>query len=120
MLAFMPRPANKTDALTSIIDQLADAIAARLHRSAAPARQAPGAAVRGASRRKGEKRPAALLADMTNELFGYIKAHPGERIEQIAGAMGYSTSDLKLPAQKLLAEKKVKTKGERRGTKYFA
>jgi hypothetical protein len=33
--------------------------------------------------------------------------------------MKVSTSDLKLPASKLLADKKVKTKGQR-GTQYFA
>jgi hypothetical protein len=34
--------------------------------------------------------------------------------------MKVSTSDLKLPASKLLADKKVKTKGQKRGTQYFA
>jgi hypothetical protein len=71
-------------------------------------------------RKKGAKRSPALIAKTTGALLAHIKAHNGQRIEQIAAAMNVSTNDLKLPASKLLAEKKVKTKGQKRGTQYFA
>jgi hypothetical protein len=34
--------------------------------------------------------------------------------------MGTSTRELNLPAKKLLAQKQLKTRGEKRATKYFA
>lgn len=114
----MPRPPGRPDLFALIIDSLAEALAARLHGSSAggPASSSP----RASGRQKGEKRPPALLAKTTSELLGHIKSHPGERIEQIALGLGLSTQELKLPTLKLLAARKVKTKGQRRGTKYFA
>jgi len=70
-------------------------------------------------RKKGAKRSPALIAKTTRALLAHIKANNGQRIEQIAAAMNVSTNDLKLPASKLLAGKKVKTKGQKRGTHYF-
>ena len=71
-------------------------------------------------RRKGAKRSASTIASTTAALLAHIKANKGERIEQIAKALKVSTTDLKLPAAKLVAEKQVKTTGAKRGTKYFA
>lgn len=98
-----------------VIDRLAEALAARLTRSG-PTFSASLAN----ARRKGEKRAPALLAQTTANLLGHIKTNPGQRIEQIAVGLGLSTQELKLPTQKLLAGRKVKTRGQRRGTKYFA
>jgi len=77
-------------------------------------------AVGGPSRRaKGEKRSPQDLTQLVGRLLSEIKAKPGLRMEQIAKALGSTTKDLALPAKKLIAEKKIKTKGERRATKYF-
>jgi predicted transcriptional regulator len=56
---------------------------------------------------------------LVGKLQAEIKAKPGLRMEQIAKALSSSTKELALPAKKLIAEKKIKTKGERRATKYF-
>lgn len=77
------------------------------------------AALRSSSRSKGAKRPPQEIAKLVGKLRDYVKAHPGERIEQIAKGMGVSTRELNLPAKKLLAEKVLKTRGEKRATKYF-
>jgi hypothetical protein len=53
-------------------------------------------------------------------LLDYVASHPGERIEQIAKGMGESSKELKLPVQKLLAAKSMRTEGQKRGTTYFA
>ena len=83
-------------------------------------RRGRGSAVGGAPRReKGEKRSPQALSQLVGRLLTEIKAKPGLRMEQIAKALGSTTKDLALPAKKLLAEKKIKTKGERRATKYF-
>ena len=82
-------------------------------------RRGGGSAVRASSRAKGAKRPPGEIAKLVGKLKDYVKAHPGERIEQIAKGMGVSTRELNLPAKKLLAEKVLKTRGEKRATKYF-
>ncbi len=116
----MPQTTQNQDLFEVFIAGLADAIAARMQGGAASSSPKAGAAVRVARRRKGQKRSSDDLAELTSSLLGYIKANPGERIEQIARALKVSTTDLKLPAQKLIAGKDVKTKGQRRGTHYFA
>jgi hypothetical protein len=73
----------------------------------------------GRGRPKGQKRAPEDLAELVSELLAAIKAAPGQRMEQIAKGLKSSTQELALPAKKLIADKKVKTKGERRATKYF-
>ena len=80
-------------------------------------RRGPG---RPAGRRKGEKRAPEQLAALVDKLFSVIKSKPGQRIEEIASALGISTKELTLPAKKLIAEKRVSTKGQKRATRYFA
>jgi len=70
-------------------------------------------------RTKGAKRPPGEIAKLVGKLRDYVKAHPGQRIEQIAKGMNVSTRELNLPAKKLLAQKALKTRGEKRATKYF-
>lgn len=70
-------------------------------------------------RAKGEKRTPEALERLTNALLREISAVPGHRIEQIAQAMGVKTSELVLPVKKLLAAKKIRTRGQKRATKYF-
>ncbi|HEY6555642.1 MAG TPA: DNA-binding protein [Polyangiaceae bacterium] len=75
---------------------------------------------RPAGRRKGEKRAPEQLAALVDKLFSLIKGKPGQRIEEIATTLGISTKELTLPAKKLIAEKRVSTKGQKRATRYFA
>jgi hypothetical protein len=82
-----------------------------------PARRGPGRP-RGSGGR-GAKRGSAELEQLSTGLFNHIKENPGQRIEEIARAMGMSTKDLNLPAKKLIASKQVKTKGQKRATQYF-
>ena len=134
ILSLMQTP-SFSEILTSFIDQFASAVAERVGahsssgsnrgneaaRSASKARSPvqahPGAGVP-KRRRKGGKRPAEVIEQTTSALLAHIKENAGQRIEQIAKALKTQTSDLKLSAIKLLAAKKVKTKGERRGTTY--
>jgi len=82
--------------------------------------QATAGSPRAASRAKGAKRAPEELEQLTEKLAAYIAKNPGQRIEQIAVGMGTSTKELTLPARKLLAEKALKTKGQRRATQYFS
>ena len=84
------------------------------------AAKAPATASAAASRRaKGAKRPADEIVETKNKVHAFIKASPGQRIEQINKQLGTKTADLSLPLKKLLAEGSIRTEGERRATKYF-
>lgn len=79
------------------------------------------APVRGGGRReKGQKRDPGEIERLTGRLLDYVKSNAGQRIEQIAAGMGTVTKELNLPVKKLIAQKALKTKGQKRATQYFA
>ena len=85
--------------------------------AAAPASAAP--AGKPARRAKRAKRTSADVDATAAALLAYVAANEGQSIEQIGKGMGVATKELKLPVIKLMEAKKLKTKGQRRGTKYF-
>jgi len=82
--------------------------------SAAPAKVSAG------RREKGQKRDPGEIERLTGRLLDYVKGNAGQRIEQIAAGMGTVTKELNLPVKKLIAQKSLKTKGQKRATQYFA
>jgi hypothetical protein len=48
-----------------------------------------------------------------------VRAEPGQRIEQLARAMGTATKEMALPVRKLIGDGVLRTEGARRATKYF-
>jgi hypothetical protein len=52
-------------------------------------------------------------------LFEHVTRNPGQRGEQIAEALSMDTKTIRLPMKKLIEDKRVKTKGERRGMRYY-
>jgi hypothetical protein len=79
-----------------------------------------GAASAPSRRTKGAKRDPNAIAALTEQLAAFIKKTPGQRIEQIGKALGMPTRDLTLSVKKLVAAKRVSTKGQKRATTYFA
>lgn len=67
----------------------------------------------------GGRRSADQIDATCQALLGEIGANPGQRIEQIGSAIGMRTKDLALPIRKLIAQKQVRTEGQRRATRYF-
>ena len=59
-------------------------------------------------------------SELAEALLAHIKAHSGQRGEQIAAALGTDTKTMRPVMHALIAENKVKTRGERRGMQYFA
>jgi hypothetical protein len=55
--------------------------------------------------------PMAILA--------FIQKNPGQRLEHIAAGLGTDSRTIRAPMKRLLDERKIKTKGVRRGT-YWA
>jgi hypothetical protein len=86
-------------------------------------RQARGAKSRapttGGKRLKGAKRDPKDIEALTEKLASFVKKTPGQRIEQIGKALSTSTKDLALPVKKLVAAKRLSTKGQKRATTYF-
>jgi hypothetical protein len=72
------------------------------------------------ARKPGEKRDPKVLEALVEKLFGYIKAHPDQRIEPISEALGIATRDLALPVKKLFRAKRITSKGQKRATTYAA
>jgi hypothetical protein len=110
--------------LTALIRESAfDTVRAALGDSAPSGRRGSTAAAGGGATRrslaKGAKRPPGEISKLTARLNDYVKAHKGERIEQIAKGMGVSTRELNLPVKKLIATKAIRTKGHKRATQYF-
>ena len=85
--------------------------------AAAPAAKAAAAAA-AAKRKAGEKRTPQQLAQITEQVFNYIKANAGQGVEQIAKALQTTTKELTLPIRKLLSDKKISSKGQKRATRY--
>jgi hypothetical protein len=77
---------------------------------------------KGAAPRKASKprvvRDREALAKLVERLAGHIKANPGQRMDHIRVALGLTTRELALPIKKLLAEKRITSKGQRRGMTY--
>ena len=91
-------------------------------------RRGPGRPRKSARRRPGRprrvarrgKRTSAQVEALAGRVLKHVKATPGHRLEQIGKRMRIATKELKLPITKLLGAKKLKTKGRKRGTRYFA
>jgi hypothetical protein len=68
---------------------------------------------------RGVKRTAEDLEALSEKVASFVKATPGLRIEQINKELGTTTKDLALPIRKLIAERMILTKGQKRSTTYF-
>jgi hypothetical protein len=105
----------KKSALESVQAALADG------RNGAP-RRGPGRPRKsGGSARAGkrEKRSTEQVEAMAARVLAQVRSKQGQRLEEIGKAMKLPTKGLKLPIAKLLAAKKLRTKGQKRGTQYF-
>jgi hypothetical protein len=68
---------------------------------------------------RGAKRTPADLEALSEKFAAFVKAKPGLRIEQINKELGTTTKDLALPIRKLVADKVISAKGQKRSTTYF-
>jgi hypothetical protein len=65
------------------------------------------------------RRTAEDLAKIGARVLAQVRSKAGQRLEEIGRALKTDTSVLKKPVADLLKAKKLKTKGAKRGTKYF-
>jgi hypothetical protein len=81
-----------------------------------------GAGVASVGRRRGgrgAKRTAEDLEALSEKFASFVKANPGLRVEQINKELGTTTKDLALPIRKLIADRVISAKGQKRSTMYF-
>jgi hypothetical protein len=129
-----------SDLSARVHQQALDTVRAALGEGAAPKRRGPGrprkAAKRGPGRppkaagRRGPGRPrkaagrirrsSADLEATSAKVLAYVRSNAGQRLEEIGRGLRTPTEGLKRPIQVLVAEGKLRTEGQKRGTKYFA
>ena len=107
--------------------QALEAVHEALGEAAAPARRGPGRP-RKVTIRRGRK-PRAMgkrvrrspedLAKLQASVLAQVRSKAGQRLEEIGRALKTDTAVLKRPVAMLLAARKLKTTGAKRGTKYF-
>jgi len=64
------------------------------------------------------RRSAGEIADLGDALLDYVRNNPGQRGEQIAGAMSTDTGTIRPVMKRLIADGKITTKGQKRGMTY--
>jgi hypothetical protein len=120
--------------LSALVREAAvEAVADALQEGRAPSPQRRKAAPRKAAKRKTTRKTSAKktpkkrvrrsaedIAQMGERVLAYVKANSGTRMEAIAKALRKDTKDLRRSVQELIAAKKLRTKGQKRGTEYFA
>jgi hypothetical protein len=108
----------------SVLDSVNDALggessgAARGRGGRRPARPARAAGA-GRARRKGQKRSPVELERLVGSVRNYVQKNPGQGVEKMARDLGANSRELVLPIKKLIKEGTVRTRGEKRATKYF-
>ena len=106
------------------LDTLESAFGGKAGRSSGPpavaATPPPGVPRAGRPRGgRGAKRSPEDLEALSEKFAAFVKANPGLRIEQINKELGTTTKDLALPIRKLVADKVISAKGQKRSTTYF-
>ncbi len=70
-------------------------------------------------RSKGQKRAPAEMDRLLKAIVAAVQTQPGIRADQIAQSLGLATRDTSLPIKKLLTDKVLTKKGQKRATQYF-
>ncbi len=65
------------------------------------------------------RRTAADVEKLGNAILAHVKLNPAQRLGDIAKGLGVETKDARRPAFALLDEGKLKTTGQKGGTRYF-
>lgn len=104
--------------MTEILTRaVADGVAAALGRSTRKAKTRDGAMATSARGRPKSGRGSSLDVE---SVLAEVRRKGDRRVEELAKSLRTSTKSLRLPLKKLIAAKKVKTSGQRRGMRYTA
>ena len=81
-------------------------------RGAAGRKAAPG--------KRGGKRTSDELESLASSILRHIQSNPGQRMEQLSASLDIPSKELTLPIKKLMQENRLRTKGQKRATAYYA
>jgi hypothetical protein len=110
------------------VEAVKDALGGTDGRVAAPARRGPGrprkvaratAAPKAAKPGKRVRRSAEDVEQVASQVLAYVQGNPGQRLEEIGRGLKVDTAGLKKPIQVLIATGRLRTEGQKRGTKYL-
>jgi hypothetical protein len=108
------------------VEAVKEALGATGPSVATPARRGPGrprkapAGTTPTKPGKRGRRSAADVEQVAGQVLAYVQGHPGERLEEIGRGLKVDTAGLKGPIKVLLGTGRLRTEGQKRGTKYFA
>lgn len=97
-----------------------DALASALSQAGATTGKSRRTTTTARPRRQGGKRTPEELNAMAEAFLDHVTKHPGQRMEQISKALGYTTTELTLPVKKLLNADKIRVEGQKRATQYYS
>ncbi len=85
-------------------------------------KSAPAAGVAAAPKagKKRAKRTTEQVDAMAERILEHVKKNPGSSVEGMSKFFKVKSKELTLPINKLMDAKKMKTTGQKRGTKYHA
>ena len=106
------------DAVRSAIEGAGGSAAPKRGKKKASRKKAARKATGGAKKRT--RRTPADYSALGDEILTYVKTNPGCGAGDIASAVGSTTGDIRPVTAGLLSSKKLRTTGQKRGTKYFA
>jgi hypothetical protein len=66
------------------------------------------------------RRSTEDLEALAGKVLAHVKANAGHRLEQISAGLKIVSKELKRPVATLVATKKLRTEGQKRGTRYYA
>jgi len=98
---------------------VANLAAAEAHRLLLPCRSRMPPASAGRAAGAGRSAPLRISRRCRRQFAAFVKVNPGLRIEQINKELGTTTKDLALPIRKLVADKVISAKSQKRSTTYF-
>lgn len=95
------------------------AAAAAVERAFGPASGRKGPRTKSVGREAGHRRAPEEVATLGERLYAAICTHPGAAMTTLAGEVGATPRELNRPATQLRRAGRVRTVGERQGTRYF-
>jgi hypothetical protein len=111
------------------VEAVKDALGGTDGRVAAPARRGPGRprkvqagappAPKAAKPGKRARRSAEDVEQVAGQVLAYVQGNPGQRLEEIGRGLKVDTAGLKKPIQTLITTGRLRTEGQKRGTKYL-
>ncbi len=80
-----------------------------------------GKVSRGSNSKPGRRirRSSADVDAVGTEVLAYVRANAGSRLEEIGRGLKKDTAGLKLPVKELVMSGRLRTEGQKRGTRYF-